>query len=467
MKKLTTALNTLLVCASLCAPLQATTQASLPASLVNSHNTLAPMLKQVLPSVVNIVSVGHDNTPNREVPTHPHRPNAIPPQENDSPLDNFVSIGSGVILNGAKGYIVTNAHVIRNAHTITVNLSDGRRFEAKVIGKDVASDVAVIQIHADNLKQIQLANSSKLQVGDFVAAIGNPFGLNQTVTSGIVSALGRSSLRLEGKSNFENFIQTDAPINPGNSGGALINLKGQLEGINTAIIAKDGGSLGIGFAIPVNMIKEITHQLIEYGAMHRGRVGMIVQQVSPELAKLFDVKAGKGTVITQVNPNTPAAKAGLKVGDIILTVNGNVAKNPALVHNTIGLLRAGSSVSLKIERAGRIEHISLRTAPIASLIQAAHASSRFLFGLSLRNFDQEIPHVGHVQGIEILHITPNSPAWNAYLMPGDVITDINRQPVRNIDALKRAVQRDQKQECLLRIIRGNGALYMVIKTLKA
>lgn len=425
--------------------------------------SLAPMLKRVLPCVVNIVAMGHDNHPEK-LSRYKHLHEKEETMSNGKPIDNFVSIGSGVIINAKKGYIVTNNHVIHNTNNITVNLSDGRRFEAKIIGKDALSDIAVLQIHADNLHQIKFADSNHLQVGDFVAAIGNPFGLNQTVTSGIVSALGRSSLRLEGPTAYENFIQTDAPINPGNSGGALVNLDGQLEGINTAILARDGGNIGIGFAIPVNMVKEVIRQLVRYGSMHRGRVGIMVQKMTPELAKAFQRPFHDGTVITQTAPHTPAAQAGLKPGDIIRTVNGVEAKNPDIVRNTIGLLRAGSKVTLQILRDNKVIEVELHTIPEKKLVERVHRSDRFLFGMAFKDFDQEMPGLGHLRGVEVLHIEPNTPAWNAHLIPGDIITDINQHPITTIAALQKYARTNKDDTILLRIVREPGAaLFVVIK----
>ena len=244
-----------------------------------------------------------------------------------------------------NGYIVTNSHVIDKAEDIIVTLEDGQRFNAEVIGKDPGADIAVIHIEAQRLAQIPYGNSEKLRQGDFVVAIGNPFGLGQTVTSGIVSALGRSGLGIE---SYEDFIQTDASINPGNSGGALVNLRGELVGINTAIYGPSGGNVGIGFAIPVNMAKQITEQLIEHGEVKRGRLGFTAQDLTPELAEAFGASRNKGVVVAHVEPKSPADKAGIKVGDVIVVVNEREVESSAQVRNEIGLLRIGSRVKLEV-----------------------------------------------------------------------------------------------------------------------
>ena len=248
------------------------------------------------------------------------------------------SVGSGVVVDARRGYVITNHHVIDGAEKITVTLSNGRQLAAKVIGSDPESDVAVIQIPGGNLTALPLADSQRLRVGDFVVAVGNPFGLGQTVTSGIVSALGRTGLGIQG---YEDFIQTDASINPGNSGGALVNLRGELVGINTAIIAPGGGNVGIGFAIPSNMVSRLMNQIIAHGSVRRGQLGVSVQDLTPELAQAFNIPADQGAVIAQVSPRSAAARAGLKEGDVVLRINDRTIRDiPAWISSTSGLRTA-------------------------------------------------------------------------------------------------------------------------------
>ena len=310
--------------------------------------TLAPMLEQATPAVVNIATEG----------TVTLRPN---PLFNDPFFRRFFDLpkqprerrtqssGSGVVVDAAKGYIITNHHVIEAADNITVTLNDGRQFDADIIGSDPGADVAVIQISANNLAALPMANSDTLRVGDFVVAIGNPFGLGQTVTSGIVSALGRSGLG----QGYEDFIQTDASINPGNSGGALVNLRGELVGINTAILAPGGGNVGINFAIPANMVANLMDQLVKYGQVRRGQLGVLVQDLSPELAESFGLRRRQGAVVAQIIPGSAAARAGLKEGDVVVAVDDRPIRSSGALRNAIGLLQVGQSVKLDLLRDGK------------------------------------------------------------------------------------------------------------------
>ena len=326
-----------------------TASAGLPPSVDGQPlPTLAPMLEKTTPAVVNISTTG------KVVVRDPFFDDPFFRRFFDMPERQrerrTTGLGSGVIIDAKNGYIVTNSHVIDKAEDIIVTLEDGQRFNAEVIGKDPGADIAVIQIEAQRLAQIPYGNSEKLRQGDFVVAIGNPFGLGQTVTSGIVSALGRSGLGIE---SYEDFIQTDASINPGNSGGALVNLRGELVGINTAIYGPSGGNVGIGFAIPVNMAKQITEQLIEHGEVKRGRLGFTAQDLTPELAEAFGASRNKGVVVARVEPKSLVDKAGIKVGDVIVVVNEREVESSAQVRNEIGLLRIGSRVKLEVLRNGK------------------------------------------------------------------------------------------------------------------
>ncbi len=415
----------------------------------SSDNSIAPMLKKIMPAVVNIAAQGEIPVPG--TPTSPY-----------GQTRDFASLGSGVIIDASKGYVITNNHVIEKAKTITITLSDGRDFKAKLIGTDPGTDIAILQIPAEHLTAMPIGNSDNLNVGDFVAAIGCPFGLNQTVTSGIVSALARGSLGIEGPQGLENFIQTDASINPGNSGGALVNLNGQLIGINTAILTPEGGNIGIGFAIPINMAKTIMAQLIQYGSVKRGLMGVIVQDLTPDLADGFGLSnTTKGAVVTQISPSSPAQKAGIEVGDIIQSVNNENMETASAVRNTVGLLRVGAKVDVGLLRKGKKMTIELTTADPDKYIESSHTQNPFLFGLALRDFDQEIPGQGHINGVQITFVSKNSPAWRVGLQPGDVIRSANQVPVKSIKDLQDIAGKNTKS-LLLNIVRNGGALFVVL-----
>ncbi|HDK02772.1 MAG TPA: Do family serine endopeptidase, partial [Gammaproteobacteria bacterium] len=366
-------------------------------------------------------------------------------------------IGSGVIVDARHGYILTNNHVIANADKILVTLRDGRRFPARLIGTDPASDVAVIQIHAKGLKAITLGDSGRLRVGDFVVAIGNPFGLGQTVTSGIVSALGRSGLGLEG---YEDFIQTDASINPGNSGGALVNLRGQLVGINTAILSPRGGNIGIGFAIPIDMARAIMDQLIRYGRVRRGTLGITAQDLTPGLARAFGIHGDRGSVITRVAPGSSAARAGLRVGDVVVAVDGAPVRRTLELRNAVGLLPIGRRVRLTVLRDGRRLTIeAVMTAPHHRTLEGRRVDPR-LAGALFGNVAQRV--TGSGGGARVERVTPGSPAWRAGLRRGDVVVSLDRHPVRDVDSL-RAAAAGGPRALLLDLRRGDGGLFLVIQ----
>jgi serine protease Do len=415
-------------------------------------NSLAPMLSKVLPSVVNIYAVGQAN-PNQE-PTVDANGKPQPPHK-------FLAVGSGVIIDSDHGLILTNSHVVRGADTITVTLNNGVQSKAKVIGLDPPSDVAVIQINTKNLVAISIANSDQLKVGDFVVAIGSPFGLNQSVTSGIVSGLQRSDLGIEG---YENFIQTDAPINPGNSGGALVNLNGQLVGINTAIVGPNGTNIGIGFAIPSNMARSITMQILKYGEVQRGLLGIMIQSLTPSLADAFNLPNRKGVVVSQVNANSPAAQAGIKSGDIIESINGQNVTEAAQVTNVVGLMRVGTTVNLNVLRNGKTQKFSVTLASPKQYLHQNEIVNRLLFGINMRDFSQLNVIHGPVQGVQVVAIAEESPAAHATptgLHPGDVIISANIKPVHNIHELMTISQQNNKQ-LLLNILRGNDAVFVVV-----
>jgi Do/DeqQ family serine protease len=276
----------------------------------------------------------------------------------DQPIERETeAAGSGVIIDAARGYVLTNSHVVENATTIEVTTKDNRRFDAKLIGRDPATDIAVLKIPGDNLTAVPMGNSSRLQVGDFVLAVGNPFGLGQTVTSGIVSALGRSGLGIEG---YEDFIQTDASINPGNSGGALVDLQGRLVGINTAILAPGGGNVGIGFAVPIDMARDVMDQLTRYGEVRRGRIGVAIQDLTPDVARALGTTRTEGALIARVEPGSPAQRAGLRSSDLVVAANGIPIRSGTELRNRVGLAAIGDAIALTVERGGSERNVTVR-----------------------------------------------------------------------------------------------------------
>jgi serine protease Do/serine protease DegQ len=420
--------------------------------------TLAPMLNRATPAVVNIATVGHVETrqnPLLQDPLFRHFFD-MPSKPRQQRVQ---SLGSGVIVDASNGYVLTNVHVIERADEITVTLHDGRRFSARLIGSDPDSDVAVVQIPPDDsLTELPLADSDQLQVGDFVVAIGNPFGLGQTVTSGIVSALGRTGLGIEG---YEDFIQTDASINPGNSGGALVNLRGELIGINTAILAPGGGNVGIGFAIPINMAEQIMQQLIQYGEISRGRLGVTAQDLTPDLAQAFGIGNTQGTVIARIDPGSPAEKAGLRVGDIILEINGKAISTSADVRNRLGLLRVGSSVEITVlrDRHRRTLNASIEATELEQL--AGERIHQRLAGAAFSPLHELTQAPDHGEGVIVSGVEPNSPAWQAGLRQGDIIVSANRKPVLTLEELRKATE--GQRQLLLNLQRGHTAMFVLIQ----
>jgi len=419
--------------------------------------SLAPILEQVTPAVVNIATKSTVQRNKRPLLKDPlfQRFFQYPTQPRQR---SSQSLGSGVIVDAEGGLIITNHHVIDKADQVTVTLRDGRSYSATVVGSDPESDVAVIKINADNLIDLKIADSDQLRVGDFALAIGNPFGLGQTVTSGIISALGRSGLGIEG---YEDFIQTDASINPGNSGGALINLRGELIGINTAIIAPGGGNVGIGFAIPSNMAISLKDQLIKFGRVNRGQLGISVQDLSHELAQAFNLNLQRGVIISQVAADSPAAKAPLFAGDIILQVNGKAVKSSSNLRNKIGLLSVGDTASLQILRQGKQHLVNITIAAVQlSSIDGAQAHHQ-LSGATLANLSPNDRHRQLQGGIKVIDIHLHSPAWNNGLRKGDIIARANRAPVHSTaDLIKRAKGR---KSLLLNVLRDNNAFFLIIR----
>lgn len=420
-------------------------------------HSIAPVLEKILPAVVNISTSKTVGLKQRQLLLDPffHQPYAY----RDRPVQKkSQSLGSGVIVDAKKGWVITNHHVVDGADEITVTLRDQRSFTAKLLGEDPAVDIALLQIDAEQLSAIPLADSEKLRVGDFVVAIGNPFGLGQTVTYGIVSALGRTGLGIEG---YEDFIQTDASINPGNSGGALVTTQGKLVGINTAIMG-GAGNIGIGFAIPATMVNAIVNQLAQYGEVQRGQLGVVMQDMTRELASAFGIKQHKGAVVTQVLPGSAADRAGLLSGDIIVGMDGKNVVDGGALRNAVGMLRAGSDISLKVIRDGKTRNIKATIALPNDARAEGNKFSHRLKGALLGNLEDKHP-LSESGGVEVIEVKRSSPAWEAGLRAGDVIVSVNRHPVSSLMELSTVVADNGKKGLLLNIIRGNGALFVVIR----
>jgi serine protease Do/serine protease DegQ len=429
-------------------------QAALPQSVDGqTMPSLAPMLEQVTPGVV-LISVRGTHEVEQRVPDAFKFFFGNPRQGQGQQKERqFRGLGSGVIIDADKGYIVTNSHVVNDADEIQITLKDGRQLDAKKIGGDEASDIALLQIEADDLIEVKIADSDRLRVGDFAVAIGSPFGLGQTVTSGIVSALGRSGLNIE---NYEDFIQTDAAINSGNSGGALINLRGELIGINTAILGPNGGNVGIGFAIPSNMVENLVNQIIEFGEVRRGVLGVAGRSVNSEIAKAMELDINQGGFVEQVTPDSAADEAGIRAGDVIIKVNGKMIKTFNELRGKIGSIGAGKVVKLTVIRKDGKEKeydVTLKRSEAAN-IEAASLHP-MLDGAELENNSQS-------NGIIVAEIAENSPAASVGLRKGDVINGINRQRINNIGEL-RSYLNDHKGVFALNVLRNNASLFLMIR----
>jgi Do/DeqQ family serine protease len=429
--------------------------AALPALDSNGRPvpTLAPMLKQISPAVVNISTVGEQTVQNPLMNDPFFRHFFQIPPGAETQKRRTQSAGSGVIIDAANGTVLTNHHVIAGAKEISVGLQDGRTLKAKLVGSDPDVDIAVLKIEPNRLTALKLGNSEIAEVGDFVVAIGNPFGLGQTVTTGVVSALGRKGLGIEG---YENFIQTDASINPGNSGGALVNLNGELIGINTAIIAPGGGNIGIGFAIPVKMAKNSADQILKFGAVKRGQLGVVIQDLTPDLAEAFNISEGqRGVVISQVQPGSAAAKAGLQAGDIVVSVDGDAIESAAELRNEIGSRRIGDSVKLTVLRDGSSKAVDVKIAAPSAETAGAADVHPFLRGAKLESRDDG-------KGIRVVGIEPGSAAQSSGLQVGDVIVSVNRAQIHSLEEFRKAANASSKQ-LLLQVVRGSTALFLVLQ----
>lgn len=433
-------------------------QAGLPLADASGDKlpSLSPMLKQVNLAVVNIstFSTREDQTPLLNDPFF-RRFFSVPDQDKfqqRAPKKREQSAGSGVIVDAKEGIVMTNYHVIKGSDEVQVSLVDGRAFTAEVKGSDPELDIAILKIDAKNLAEVPLGNSNKLEVGDFVVAIGNPFGLGQTVTTGVVSALGRTGL---GR-GYENYIQTDAAINPGNSGGALVNLRGELIGINKAIIAPSGGNVGIGFAIPMNMAKASMDQILVHGEVKRGQLGIGIQEITPELREAFGLKNGQqGVLVTGVTEGSEAEKGGIKAGDVIIAVDDRKTISAGQLRSQIGIKEVGEEVMLTLLRDGKVKKLKVEVGEPQKLSTLSNKLHSLLEGSSFENNPDG-------DGVVVAELSRNSRAAYSGLRPGDIITGANRKRVTDLESFKKALSLNQ-QSVLLQISRNGRPMYLVIR----
>ena len=443
-------------------------------------SSFAPVVKRVAPSVVKVVTStrpklngrgdaedGMDERLLRRFFGLPGDPGGSGGLGRNFPMPKTEGLGSGVIVT-EDGYILTNNHVVDSADTVQITLPDGREFSAKVVGKDPKTDLAVVKVDATGLPAITLSDSDKIEVGDFVLAIGNPFGIGQTVTSGIVSATGRATHGLD----YEDFIQTDAAINPGNSGGALVDLNGRLVGINTAILSRSGGNLGIGFSIPVNMARDVMEALVRDGKVTRGYIGVLIQDVNPKLARQFKLGDSKGALIADVTPRGAAEKAGVRSGDVVTEVNGREVRDSQHLKNAVARVRPGETASLRILRDGEAKVIKVKVVErpedkeLAESEPAADAESGTLNGVAVADLDSrtrrefQIPE--SVKGAVVTSVEPQSAAADAGVQAGDVILEINRHKVAAADEAVRLTEKPEDKTTLLKLWTRRGIKFLVV-----
>ena len=424
--------------------------------------TLAPLLAEVTPAVVNISVESRQTADLNPLFNDPffRRFFDMQPLPQQPQPRNQMSAGSGVIFNADEGYVLTNHHVVENGDRIVVTLKDRRQFDAELIGSDPGTDIALLKIDPTDLTALDLGDSDRLQVGDYVLAIGNPFGLGQTVTSGIVSALGRSGLNIEG---YEDFIQTDASINPGNSGGALVTLDGRLVGINTAIIAPSGGNVGIGFAVPANMANAVVDQLIEFGEVQRGQLGVMIQDFTPDLAEALGIESGAGAVITQVETDSAAEAAGLRPGDVIVSVDGRSVAGSADLRSQIGLKRLGREIEIGVIRDGQTLTLKATLRKGAQLdARGGERGAGRLSGAELRDLQPSDPLYGDVSGVVIAQVDADSRAARSGLQAGDIILAANRIPVASVAELRQQLAAIDGALALT-IQRGSARIFLLIR----
>jgi serine protease Do len=445
------------------------TQAGTGGELANRMG-FAPILQSALPAVVSITSSRLVKVPQMPFFNDPFfqqffggQPQRVPQQQHERGL------GSGVIVS-PDGYVLTNNHVVDKGTEIKVILADKKQYPGKVIGTDPRTDIAVVKISATGLATIHLGDSSKLRVGDYTFAIGNPFGVGETATMGIISATGRNGLQIE---DYEDFIQTDAAINPGNSGGALLNARGELIGINTAILSGgSGGNQGIGFAIPINMAKYVMDNILKHGKVVRGYIGVGIQEVTPDLAKAFHVPAETGALVGNVDPNSPGSKAGLQRGDVIMELNGQRVSGPNDLRLKIGTMAPGSSVRLKIDRNGESHNVSLTLGEAPAGKNAGNGPSGSVGNSPMRGVqvDKLTPQIrdqlglnSGVNGVVVTEVADGSPASDAGLQRGDVIEQVNRESVNSVADYERLVSQGGKQAVVLLVNRGGATTFIAVQ----
>jgi serine protease Do len=442
--------------------------------------SFAPVVKQVTPSVVKVYVTSKRSPAAWQGPPGLDDPrlrrffgeNFGFPQHQPMPTPRQHGMGSGVIVT-ADGYLLTNNHVVDGAEEVKVGLKDGREFTAKVVGKDPRTDVAVLKIEAKNLPHLELADSDQVEVGDMVLAIGNPFGIGQTVTMGIVSATGRGNMGLD----YEDFIQTDAPINPGNSGGALVDAEGRLIGINTAILSRSGGNQGIGFAIPANLANSVMASLVKDGHVARGYLGVMIQDVTPALAEEFKLKDSAGALVSDVQPDGPAAKAGVKSGDVVTQFNGKNIENSRQLKLKVATVKPGGSATLTVLREGAPKTLTVKLQELPGEPKVAKAKAEaggdddVLDGVLVGDLGQQerqslrIP--SQVKGALVREVEPGSPAAEAGVKPGDVIQEINRKPVQNADDAVKLSQNQPDKKTLLKVWSQGGSRFVIVDESKA
>lgn len=425
------------------------TPAAVPLTNATSQPTLAALVERVTPAVVNVAvksvsEVSAGSNPLFQDPAFRRFfgiPDQIPQQER-------ASVGSGVIVDADNGYVLTNSHVVDKASEITVTLKDRREFKAKVLGKDQETDVALLQIDAENLSALTFGDPRSMRVGDYVVAVGNPFGLGQTVTAGIISAVGRSGLNIEG---YEDFIQTDAAINPGNSGGALVNLNGELIGINTAIVGPAGGNVGIGFAVPTTMARAVMDQLVKFGKVTRGRIGVAIQDLTPGIAKSLGIDEGRGALVSQVEKGSPADEAGVKAGDVVTEIDHRPIVSSSELRNSVGTTPLGQSVLLTIVREGSKKDIKVEVGK-APEKQTAQETTPRLDGATF---------AASRNGVRVVEVAPEGAAYRLGLRAGDVITTVNRTAVRSPEDLEKALANSSRQTALF-VVRDGQELVIIV-----
>jgi serine protease Do/serine protease DegQ len=418
--------------------------------------TLAPMLAKVTPAVVNIsvMTRSAEASPLARDPFFRRWFNLPESREREER-----AAGSGVIFDAARGIVITNHHVIKDAHEVVVVLKDRRLFKAQVVGSDPGTDVAVLRIPAAGLSAVRLADSDAVNVGDFVVAIGNPFGIGQTVTSGIVSAVGRGGLTMEG---YEEFIQTDASINPGNSGGALVNLRGELVGVNTAIIGPTGGNVGLGFAIPTNMVRAVVDQILRFGEVRRGRLGVTTQDLTPDLAKNLGVSVTEGAVIVAVEKGSAADQAGLRAKDVVTAVNERPIRASSELRNRIGLVPVGEEVAMTVLRGGSQVRVRARIAELYQAVSVSGESVPQLAGLKVADLQPGMPAYGRLEGVVVTGSDRESAAFRTGLRVGDLIYGVNQRPVRSLGQFTEAL-RNAERPLRLALLRGDYRITLIVQ----